>query len=132
MQGDTPLIDAARHGRADDVTSLLADGADVNELATDGSGRTALILAITSSRPRITKAEIVTTLLAANADVNLEGAVEVLSGARRYGAPLWFACQMGFTEVVTALLAANANVNQANAHGDTPRSGAGQDPVALK
>ena len=28
---DTPLIDAARHGRAADVAALLADGADVNE-----------------------------------------------------------------------------------------------------
>ena len=30
-EGDTPLIDAARHGRAADVVALLADGADVNE-----------------------------------------------------------------------------------------------------
>ena len=33
--GDTPLIDAARHGRAADVAALLADGADVNEPKTD-------------------------------------------------------------------------------------------------
>ena len=43
--GDTPLIDAARHGRAGDVAALLADGADVNEPTTDGSGDTALIVA---------------------------------------------------------------------------------------
>ena len=41
-EGDTPLIDAARHGRAADVEALLADGADVNEPKTDGSGMTAL------------------------------------------------------------------------------------------
>ena len=43
--GDTPLIDAARHGRAGDVAALLADGADVNEPRTDGSGWTALLIA---------------------------------------------------------------------------------------
>ena len=30
-EGDTPLTDAARHGRAADVAALLAGGADVNE-----------------------------------------------------------------------------------------------------
>ena len=44
-EGDTPLIDAARHGRAADVVALLADGADVNEPKTDGSGATALFIA---------------------------------------------------------------------------------------
>ena len=42
LLGDTPLIDAARHGRAAGVAALLADGADVNEPKTDGSGATAL------------------------------------------------------------------------------------------
>ena len=37
--GDTPLIDAARHGRAADVAALLADGADVNEPKTRAPGR---------------------------------------------------------------------------------------------
>ena len=62
---DTPLIDAARHGRAADVAALLAGGADVNEPKTDGSGVTALHIACYFGR-----AEIVTKLLAANANVN--------------------------------------------------------------
>ena len=40
---DTPLIDAARHGRAADVVALLADGADVNEPKTDGRRASPLI-----------------------------------------------------------------------------------------
>ena len=44
-EGDTTLIDAARHGRAADVAALLAGGADVNEPKTDGSGVTALHIA---------------------------------------------------------------------------------------
>ena len=62
--GDTPLIGAARRGRAADVVALLADGADVNEPNT-GSGDTALWVA-----SGLGHAEVVTTLLAANADVN--------------------------------------------------------------
>ena len=42
-EGDTPLIDAARHGRADDVAALLADGADVNQA--DDEGFTPLMIA---------------------------------------------------------------------------------------
>ena len=42
LAGDTPLIDAARRGRAANVATLLADGAvfgdDVNESMTNGSG----------------------------------------------------------------------------------------------
>ena len=44
--GDTPLIDAARHGRADDVAALLADGADVNQA--DDEGFTPLMIACRS------------------------------------------------------------------------------------
>ena len=44
LAGDTPLIDAARRGRAANVATLLADGAvfgdDVNESMTNGSGTT--------------------------------------------------------------------------------------------
>ena len=43
--GDTPLIDAVRHGRADEVAALLAGGADANEPMADGSGRTPLSIA---------------------------------------------------------------------------------------
>ncbi len=44
-EGDTPLIDAARHGRVADVAALLAGGADVNEPKTNGEGDTALHVA---------------------------------------------------------------------------------------
>ena len=44
-EGDTPLIDAARHARTADVAALLAGGADVSEPKTDGSGNIALHVA---------------------------------------------------------------------------------------
>ena len=65
-EGDTPLIDAARHGRADDVAALLADGADVNEPKTDETGASALYVTCQEGH-----AGIVRTLLAANASVDL-------------------------------------------------------------
>ena len=37
LAGDTPLTDAARHGRAADVAALLADGAAVNAWTMDGA-----------------------------------------------------------------------------------------------
>ena len=64
VQGDTPLTDAARHGRAADVAVLLADGADVNESMTNGAGATALHLACHQGHD-----EVVTKLIAANANV---------------------------------------------------------------
>ena len=45
LGGDTPLIDAVRHGRAADVAALLAGGADVSEPKTDGSGNMPLQVA---------------------------------------------------------------------------------------
>ena len=57
--GDTPLIDSARNGRATDVAALLADGADVNEPKTNGSGATPLYIACQEGH-----AEVVTTLIA--------------------------------------------------------------------
>ena len=61
---DTPLIDAARHGRVDDVVALVAGGADVNEPKTD-NGVTALYTASHNGHT-----EVVTKLLAANARVD--------------------------------------------------------------
>ena len=46
------LLRAARDGRAADVAALLADGADVNEPKTDGSGVTALLVTCPSEAPR--------------------------------------------------------------------------------
>ena len=45
-EGDTPLIDAARHGREADVRELLRDGADVNQA--DDEGCSPLYVAWTS------------------------------------------------------------------------------------
>ena len=104
---DTPLTDAARHGRAADMAALLAGGADVNEQNSDGVSSTPLIIACQEGQT-----EIVKKLLAAKADVNQ---------ARKGGAtPLHSACAQGHTEVVTKLIAANADVNHAADDGATP------------
>ena len=103
------LVDAAWHGRAADVTRLLAEATTfpithfVNTPApTEDDGRVTA-LAAASSRGH---AEVVTLLLAADADVDLAGA--------NWGVtPLWFACRNGHTDVVTLLLAADADVNRA-------------------
>ena len=43
--GDTPLIDACRHGRISDVTAILQSGSNVNEPKTDSSGASPLYVA---------------------------------------------------------------------------------------
>ena len=63
--GDTPLIEAVRHGRTADVAAQVADGADVNEPTTDGSGYTALMIASQEGHT-----EVVAMLLAADAEPN--------------------------------------------------------------
>ena len=90
-----PLMDAAWRGQEADVAALLADGADVNKPASDGSGWTALLLACAAGHTNVVK-----TLLAANADIhqtNNDGCT-----------PLWMASEKGRSEIVTILLAANA------------------------
>ncbi len=94
-EGDTPLIDAARHGRADDVAALLSDGADVNETMANGSGRTALWPACMNGH-----AAIVTILVDAGADVD--------QADNEGDTPLYVACDNGHTEVVTILISAGA------------------------
>ena len=73
LEGDTPLIDAARHGRAADVAALLAGGADVNEPKTDGSGKTALYVAC-----KIGLTEVIKILIDAGANVN-QGKIDCYS-----------------------------------------------------
>ena len=104
------LIYAAQAGRAADVAALLADGADVNErsAAADG-GCTALYIACQDRHT-----EVVTTLLAANANVDQANS----NGTK----PLHIATAKGHAEVVTTLLAASANINQADNGGATPLS----------
>ena len=60
-----PLTSAAVCGDMAEVAALIADGADVNEPMTDEDGGTPLLLAVYKGH-----AEVVTTLLAANADVD--------------------------------------------------------------
>ena len=100
-EGDTPLIDAARHGRVDDATALLADGADVNEPKTDGGGATALFIACQESHDAV-----VVTLIAANADVN-QGVVD----EKKFYSPLAIASTNGDVDIVKALVAANAKLS---------------------
>jgi len=102
-----PLFEAARRGRAADVAALLTNGADVNELAS--RERTALYIACQEGH-----AGIVTTLVAANADVNASRPCDGGS------TPLRIACFMGHTEVVSSLIAANVDVNQAGNNGASP------------
>ena len=136
-EGDTPLIDAARHGRAADVVALLADGADVNERnqkgancctwpamrATPRSPRSCPLRTPTWIRPTLAGRRTRRLheglhrdrrkLLAANAEVN--------QATNNVGTPLSIACHVGRTEIVKKLIAANANMNQAsNATGVTP------------
>ena len=54
-EGDTRLVDAARHGRANDVAALLAGGADVNEQNSDGLSSTPLIIACQEGHTEIVK-----------------------------------------------------------------------------
>ena len=57
-EGDTPLIDAARHGRLVDVAALLAGGADVNEPKTNGDGITPLFIACAEGHTEVRSAEV--------------------------------------------------------------------------
>ena len=96
-EGDTRLIDARGTG-ARPTAALLADGADGT------SRRRMAAAALRCTSPARTATLRLSTLLAANADVNMtlnEGTT-----------PMYIACQKGHTEVVTKLLAANADVNR--------------------
>jgi len=97
-EGDTPLIDAARHARLADVEALLSGGADVNEPKTNDSGATALCIGAQEGHM-----EVVAALLAAGARVNEAGEGGVT--------PLLVAAIQGRTKVVSALLAAGAEVD---------------------
>jgi len=102
---DTPLIDAARHGRLTDVEALLSGGADVNEGKTDGSGATALVVAAQEGH-----AEVVSALLGSGATIDW-------SGRDDRWTPLMAASQQGHVEVLTVLLEAGATVNPTDIFG---------------
>ena len=97
--GDTPLIDAVRHGRRQEVAALLGASADVNELKTDGTGISPLFIACSKG-----DVGIIRLLLAAGAAVNHTDKDGVTA--------LYIACQDGFTEAASTLLAAGAAVDQ--------------------
>ena len=102
---DTPLIDACRHGRLDDVTSLIAAGDDVNEANADGS-TTPLIVA-----SEFGHAQTVEVLCAAGAALdqsNEDGDTALL-----------LASEEGHTTTVSVLCAAGASVDHADTIGRT-------------
>ena len=103
LEGDTPLIDATRHGRLADVASLLSGGADVNEPKTNDRGVTALCISAQEGHM-----EMVAALLGAGAllDVADDPALQ-------------YAAAFGHVEVVAALLAAGARVDDKDDEGAT-------------
>jgi ankyrin repeat protein len=104
-QAAATIARAAQEGDLDQLTELIADGAEVNEAASDGS--TALLWAAYQSYPAM-----VTALLDAGADVD---------AANRLGVtPLLQASRTGDAPVIELLLAAGADIDAATLNGETP------------
>ena len=101
--GDTPLIDATRHGQLTDVEALLSGGADVNEPKTNDSGVTALCIAVQEGHM-----EVAAALLAAGALLDVAD-----------NPALQYAAARGHVEVVAVLLAAGARVEDKDTDGAT-------------
>lgn len=102
---DTRVVQAAIEGDRAAVRTLVAEKADVNAPAADGT--TALDYAV-----RADDLETIRLLLAAGADVK---------AADRYGlTPLAIACSNASVPAVRALLDAGADPNSADPTGDTP------------
>jgi uncharacterized protein len=97
--GKTPLMNAVIKGDADQVNTLIAEGANVNEQ--DEQGWTALQLASAYGH-----VEIVNILLAKDADPNIKHRVGRTA--------LMYAAALGHTSVVEALLVAHADTNVAS------------------
>jgi ankyrin repeat protein len=99
------IADAAQGGDLDDVRSLIAAGADVNNPANDGS--TALLWATYHSDP-----ELIAALIAAGADPNM---------ANKYGmTPLLQAAGTGDAAALAALLDGGADTAIVHPEGTTP------------
>ena len=103
--GKTDLMLAARSGDLASVRVLIAQGVDVNAIS--GTDETALSSAVVAPRQ---EAELIRTLLAAGANVNLGG---------RWNTPLVAAVSCGDIALVEQLLAAGADINL-DAGGFTP------------
>ena len=130
---DTALIDAARHGRVDDVVALVAGGADVNEPKTDSGARAPCLTAteVVEGSLRTLGDEAIndgaTPLLIACQEGHSDIVAKLLAADASVDqadddgfTPLWVACQERHDEVISKLLAANADVNQATDDGATP------------
>lgn len=102
----TPLIRAAREGRADAVTTLTAEGADPNQYDTGPNGWTPLLHAVHTRQ-----ADTVRALITAGADVN--------KPAPNGLTPLAMAAGQGEAELVDVLLAAGADPGAVSSHGWT-------------
>ncbi len=101
----TPLLEAAKGGDAATLRKLIAEKADVNAAAPDGS--TALHWA--SHRNDLDSVKL---LLAAGANVNATTDLGVT--------PLWTAAENGSAPIVRALIAAKADPNLALLAGESP------------
>ena len=102
---DVPLLDAVRAGDIEGVRALLAQGADPNASASDGS--TALLWA--AHREDLTTAELLLRAGARAGDANRYGATGLLEAATSGNAPM-----------LALLLDAGADANTAMPEGETP------------
>ena len=104
--GNKDLSSAVKDGSLETVNELIAEGADVNQVNTNGV--TPLWIASDIGHVEVAKA-----LLGAGADVNK-------AKTRTGSTPLYLASQNGHVEVVEALIKAGANVNQETTNDGTP------------
>ena len=137
------LLNAARNGRSEEVSTLISRGALVNQIV-DVRGNTALLLAVLSTR-----IDVVRVLLRSGAEVNKankegvtpliaaagNGNVEIVSMLFEYGANVRIVnlkresalhpavrgvARHGHTDVVRILLARGAEVDQQDVYQQTP------------
>jgi len=101
----SPLLAASEAGDVDKVTTLLEDGAPIEE--TNKEGRTALMLAIVRNRR-----DVVQLLIKVGANVNRE--------APDKWTPLCFALSCASKDIVKDLLDAKANLHVRYGRGRTP------------
>ena len=101
---DRDLIEAAGKGDAADVARLLAQGASV--LATNDSGRTALIAASYNNH-----VEIAQSLIEVGADVNVQDVTQQSA--------FLIATSEGYLELLKLCLAHGANVNSTDSYNGT-------------